>query len=306
MDLAQTLKDFRQANGLEQDGLAVLLDTTQQTISNWESGTMPRTAALNRINHLLRTYKKGEEPKPYVPPTYHPAITEIHEIPVDKDVQRAKLDAMRERDAQPYINSEYGTTRTIAESLGRIAEGHPPGSAVNFAAALTAKALLSPGAAVSEEALTRGMRFAPIGDPGYRSFMQEVAGALPGGMPFEIDARVDYQGMRMRADYLSPRVCAEVKEHSRGSPSLLHLETGIHRLNTLRKIFERQDAPRERYVLLLVAQQGSGNPRLMNRVMAEAALHDIHVFTVQSPEECAQLLTEMESGHMDEFDEELF
>lgn len=104
MDIANTLKEFRQQHDMEQDELARLLATTQQTVSNWENGTMPRAPALRRINHLLTTYKAGEGPKPLPEkPVLNPAISEIHEI---------------------RVKSEYETRRGVAEAMGAVADRH--------------------------------------------------------------------------------------------------------------------------------------------------------------------------------------
>lgn len=115
MDIAQTLKDFRAAHGLEQDQLAKLLETTQQTVSNWESGTMPRSGALKRINQLLTTYKQGQLPLPPVPrPVFDPAITEIHEVPVNEEGQFARYSKVKSEsetraeiaDPRPIISND--------------------------------------------------------------------------------------------------------------------------------------------------------------------------------------------------------
>jgi len=80
-DIAAALKEFRQQNNLEQDDLARMLDTTQQTVSNWEKGTVPRAGALRRIAHMLRNYEGGK-PLPPLPskPVFDASITEIHEV----------------------------------------------------------------------------------------------------------------------------------------------------------------------------------------------------------------------------------
>lgn len=101
MYIATTLKEFRQQHNLEQDELARLLETTQQTVSNWEKGTLPRAGALRRINHLLNTYKKGEGVPTLPPkPVFNPAVQEIHDI---------------------SVKSEYETRRAVAESLSSVA-----------------------------------------------------------------------------------------------------------------------------------------------------------------------------------------
>lgn len=266
MDIANTLKEFRRDNELEQEDLAKLLDTTQQTVSNWESGTMPRSAALNRINHLLKTYRKGEDQTPWVAPTYHPSITEIHEIPVDRRLQRQRLDALRNAAAHGAPVSEYDHRIPRPEKI---------------------KPILEDGPAAFEN-----------------DFMHHLADILPVTRPFEIDARVDYPGLRLRADYLSSKVCAEIKINVR-TMTPFPLEIGIYQLSTFRRVFERKGEPRTVYALFLVAKDPDHRPRLLNRILASAALHDVQVFVVHTPEECAQLIEELETGKYEDYEDYL-
>jgi transcriptional regulator with XRE-family HTH domain len=53
MDIVHILKQLRQTQGWDQSDLAKQLGTTQQTVSNWESGKLPRPSALKKINVLL-------------------------------------------------------------------------------------------------------------------------------------------------------------------------------------------------------------------------------------------------------------
>ena len=53
MDIARLLKDLRRQERWEQDDLAKRLGTSQQTVSNWENGTLPRAGALRKLNDLL-------------------------------------------------------------------------------------------------------------------------------------------------------------------------------------------------------------------------------------------------------------
>lgn len=53
MDIAKILKDIRKTKDWDQQEIARRLGTTQQTISNWEQGAMPRASAIKRINRLL-------------------------------------------------------------------------------------------------------------------------------------------------------------------------------------------------------------------------------------------------------------
>lgn len=257
MDLAQTLKDFRQANGLEQDDLATLLDTTQQTVSNWESGTMPRSAALNRINHLLKTYKKGEPTQPWVAPTYHPDITEIHEIPVNKGRQRQGLDELR-------IKTEPETRMYMAQSIARIIER-------------------------------------PASDLGFvHRFRDVLFASLPPEIKYEREAMVRFQGIQTRADYLTDKVCAEIKGSSHPGSSPV-FDLGIHQLNTIREIHRRQGELRPVY-LLIVATTETSMPQRTNRLLNMAALHDVQIFVATTPEEAAGLLIGLELGSSAEDD----
>ena len=54
MTIGEALKKFRGERKLEQKDLAEMLGTTQQTISNWESGREPRADARDRILGMLR------------------------------------------------------------------------------------------------------------------------------------------------------------------------------------------------------------------------------------------------------------
>ena len=267
MDLAQTLKEFRQANGLEQDDLATLLDTTQQTVSNWESGTMPRSAALNRINHLLKTYKKGEVPPAWEPPTYHPAVTEIHEIPVDKEKQRQRLDVLRNAAAHGQIKGEHETRAYMAQSMARTIERSPRAEEYRY----------------------------------IETFRERVFSKLPPTLSYERDAMVGFHGVRTRADYLTARVCAEIKysTHPGSSPVF---DLGIHQLNTIREIHRRHGEQRAIYLLVVVTIDISGAQHRTNRLLNLAALHDIQLFITTSPEECAELLVALESGTTPEED----
>lgn len=88
LDLATTLKEFRQQHAMEQAELARLLDTTQQTVSNWEKGTVPRSGTLRKISHLINTYKGGQPLEPVPPrPVFDPAISAIHDIRVKSEIE---------------------------------------------------------------------------------------------------------------------------------------------------------------------------------------------------------------------------
>ncbi len=61
VNISQQLIAYRKANKLTQEDVAALMDTTQQTVANWERGTMPRPMALVGILAMLET---GEAPSP--------------------------------------------------------------------------------------------------------------------------------------------------------------------------------------------------------------------------------------------------
>lgn len=54
MLIGMVLKELRHAQRWEQADLARLLGTTQQSVSKWEQGTLPRAGMLKKINDLLR------------------------------------------------------------------------------------------------------------------------------------------------------------------------------------------------------------------------------------------------------------
>jgi transcriptional regulator with XRE-family HTH domain len=54
MDIGTILKRLRRTQQWEQADLARELGTTQQSVSKWEAGTLPRAGALKKINALLR------------------------------------------------------------------------------------------------------------------------------------------------------------------------------------------------------------------------------------------------------------
>lgn len=100
LDLATALKEFRQQHALEQADVARLLETTQQTVSNWENGTVPRSGTLRKISHLIATYQKGLPLDPVPPkPVFDPAISAIHDI---------------------RVKSEIETRREVAQSLEKV------------------------------------------------------------------------------------------------------------------------------------------------------------------------------------------
>jgi transcriptional regulator with XRE-family HTH domain len=55
MDISGIIKQLRRSQDWEQADLARELGTTQQAVSKWEAGTLPRAGALKKINALLRS-----------------------------------------------------------------------------------------------------------------------------------------------------------------------------------------------------------------------------------------------------------
>lgn len=267
MDIATALKEFRQEHGLEQEELAKMLDTTQQTVSNWESGgTMPRANALKRINHVLATYRPGVGPAPYVEspriqgdgyPTFASTM-----IPKDElAVRNATAHGIN-------VKSEYETRRTVAESLASIADP------------------------AERMALMRSRR---------QEFEQQIVAGLGPGVEFMVNAPVDFQALRLRADYLSPKVCAEIKTITEPKNINMGVEHGIHQLTTLRAVLKHNNQPREYFVLVVVLSSGAGmRPMALSRIVTLASLHDVHVFITGSAEETAQILTELETSTIEE------
>lgn len=267
MDIATALKEFRQEHGLEQEELAKMLDTTQQTVSNWESGgTMPRANALKRINHVLATYRPGVGPAPYVEPPRiqgdgYPTFASTMIPKEELAVRNATAHGIK-------VKSEYETRRAVAESLAAIAD---PGERF---------------------ALMRSRR---------QEFEQQMIASLGHGIEFMVNAPVDFQALRLRADYLSPKVCAEIKTINEPKHVNMGVEGGIHQLTTLRAVLKHNNQPREYFVLIMVVSPGAGlRPMALSRLVTLASLHDVHVFITGSAEETAQILTELETCSIDE------
>lgn len=266
MDIAAALKEFRQEHGLEQEDLAKLLDTTQQTVSNWESGgTMPRANALKRISHVLSTYRPGVGPAPYVEP---PRIQgDGYPTFASTMIPKEELATRNEEAHGVRVKSEYETRRAVAEALASI----DPAERV---------------------ALMRSRR---------QEFEQQLVAALGPNVEFMVNAPVDFQALRLRADYLSPRVCAEIKTITEPRHVNMGVEQGIHQLTTLRAVLKHNNQPREYFVLVVVLSSGAGlRPMAISRIITLATLHDVHVFITGSVEETAQILTELETCTVEE------
>jgi transcriptional regulator with XRE-family HTH domain len=245
MDLATTLKDFRRDNGLEQDDLAKLLDTTQQTVSNWESGTMPRTGALKKITHLLNNYKKDGYTAPSTPA---PAQAQSHgNYPTFSSTMLGA--------------DEFNTRRRVAESLVKIVDRGPHSPAFSF----------------------------------LQDFKGKMLSLIPAGIPHEQEALIKFQGVQVRADYLTRQVCAEIKysAHPISSPIF---DIGILQLNTIRAIHKRQGELRGIYMLIIATQDITSLQQRTTRLLNLAALHEIQIFIATTPEECAKLLIALEHG----------
>jgi transcriptional regulator with XRE-family HTH domain len=54
MDIANVIRELRAKMQWDQEDLASRLGTSQQSISNWETGSLPRASALAKINALLK------------------------------------------------------------------------------------------------------------------------------------------------------------------------------------------------------------------------------------------------------------
>ncbi len=264
MNISTALKEFRQEHNLEQEDLAKMLDTTQQTVSNWESGgTMPRANALKRINHVLTTYRPGVGPLPYVEP---PRIQgDGYPTFASTMIPKEEL-AIRNAEAHGVtVKSEYETRRSVAESLAAIADTKSNMERIT---------------------LMRSAR---------KEFEHQLGELLDKSIDFKLEATVDFQSLRQRADYLSPNVCAEIKMPVRFDYMIA--ESGVHQLLTLREILKRNNQERKYFVLILLVTPGAGmRPMALSRIVTLASIHDVHVFITGSAEETAQILSELENG----------
>lgn len=198
MDIAQLLKDVRRQQHWEQEDLAKRLDTSQQTVSNWENGTLPRAGALRRINELLGELK--------LPPV---SVSTI-----------AKIEIRRE---------------------------------------------------------------------------EEVFEQLSPALGYQREAVIQYQGVKLRVDYMTPRVVAEFKNYHSHTGETTFLQNAIFQLDTVRKVQTLHGAAREIYTLILMSQQPVENPVAYNRLMTLGALHDVQVFLAQNAKQVADILQNLET-----------
>ena len=198
MDIARLLKDLRRQERWEQDDLAKRLGTSQQTVSNWENGTLPRAGALRKLNDLLVELK--------LPPV---------------------------------------SIATIAQIEGRREE--------------------------------------------------EVFALITPGLNYEREAVIQYQGVKLRVDYMSEKVVAEFKNYHSHTSETTFIQHGLFQLDTVRKVQTILGKARSIYALILMSQQPVDNPIAYNRVMTLGALHDIRVYLAQNAKQTADILQSLEA-----------
>ena len=129
-----------------------------------------------------------------------------------------------------------------------------------------------------------------------REFLVETLEHLEGRVAAKTDVKLDYMGVRQRIDYLTEKVCAEVKLYRQGPSPIADL--GIYQLSTIRQIHKINREERLIYALILVTPDEPGQlsiPQLLPpRINAAGALHGIMVIGTSSPEQCARTLAELE------------
>jgi len=129
-----------------------------------------------------------------------------------------------------------------------------------------------------------------------RDFLAETLKHLEGRVAAKTDVKLDYMGVRQRIDYLTDKVCAEVKLYRQGPSPIADL--GIYQLSTIRQIHKINREERLIYALILVTPDEPGQlslPQLLPpRINAAGALHGIMVIGTSSPEQCARTLAELE------------
>lgn len=252
MDIATTLKEFRSEHGLEQEDVARMCETTQQTVSNWETGTVPRSAALRKINHMLVNYRPGKTLDPIAPkPTFDPRIVEVHEI---------------------EVRSEHETRHAMAKALVDLTA--PPG------------ARHSPTLEAHRETQLK--------------FEDALARELGGKVEYRFGARIEHQAIRYSVDYLSDKICAELKIAFDPRNSWQRIENGILRLVVIREILKREGRGPEKFMLVLVEIGKSSTERTLaiNRAYSLASLLGIELLISFSPEDAAEALADIELGRV--------
>lgn len=257
MNVSTALKEFRQEHGLEQEDLAKLLDTTQQTVSNWESGgTMPRANALKRINHVLSTYRPGVGPLPYVEP---PRI-QGDGYPTFSSTMIPKEElAIRNAEAHGVtVKSEYETRRTVAESLASIAK-EPARSP------LIARKI----------------------------FESQIEALLPRELNIVCNSTFAHYGLRTRIDFLNENIACNItlpvlpSEPSRSGFYLYRtVEMHAMRLMTARSIQRLQGLERKVYAIIVNLPQDTLQMLNPTQAMSLASLHGICLVLVSSVEQC--------------------
>lgn len=273
MDIAQTLKEFRQAHGLEQDDLAKLIGTTQQTISNWEGGTMPRAMALRKINHVISTYRAGEALQPQADkPKLDPHITEIHEVPIGDVAQLARYSPTR---SDPAIKTELETAHRVAESLKEAMKEHGP-------------------------------RMAP---PLSIQFERQFVEALPDDLKQNCGRKVAIHGHMYRFDYCSDKIVAELEilipRIIAGSVRNISTHSAartLWRMSSYR-LLTKDSHPNRKYFLFLTMLNDTGGPlpmQTITRLTGEAALHGISVVWTGS-NSAAEYVAAIESNRIQTF-----
>ena len=264
MGIATALKEFRKEHGMEQDDLAKLLGTTQQTISNWESGTMPRANALKRISQVLASYERSHVstgPQNELAAGL-PALEKQSEKPLEKPVDKAS-------EAYAFPWPEFIVSSADPQNI------------------------------VVSRTHTNALDDEVIGRRWYTELRNSLTEALGNTVEFTMDAPISFQSLRQRADYLSNKVCAEIKCVKQPRNAFMAAERGIYTLATLREMLERNNTPRQHYILVVVFTSGGGLLSL-SRLMALAALHKVDVFVASSASEAARLLAKLENGQFDD------
>jgi transcriptional regulator with XRE-family HTH domain len=127
---------------------------------------------------------------------------------------------------------------------------------------------------------------------------QEFFDALPEQLRGHSRVTIPFAGFHWRPDYLSPKVCAEIKVLHVGrleSSISYSIEHALFCLSTVRAIHTQQQTLREAYALLLIGPHPSGRWGHA-RLQSAAAAHGITIYTLPDPIAAAALVADLEYG----------
>lgn len=131
-----------------------------------------------------------------------------------------------------------------------------------------------------------------------RELEQEFVEVLPEDLRQYAQVSVPFAGYVWRPDYLSPKVCAELKVIQTGkfeNSISYHVERSLLDLSTIRAIHILQGAARDTYALLLIGPHPDGRWGHA-RLQSASAAHGITIYVQPDQYAAAALVADLEYG----------